>query len=147
MLFTLTPVLFLDMFNITNMRGKVAKFCIFKTVYRLGEDIIGTFNFSEGDIPCLQVLFLSLHAAMLSFYTTLFDKSERRFALQYSVSLQSEEEVQQQYQRRPGHAVSVTGHGRHLESCLHTASSHFSLPVPLNVTPGFSTDIGQCPEG
>ncbi|CAG12814.1 unnamed protein product, partial [Tetraodon nigroviridis] len=102
-----------DMFNITNMRGKVAKFCIFKMVYRLGEDIIGTFIFSEGDIPCLQ----------------------------YSVSLQSEEEVQQQYQRRPGQAVSVTGHGRHLESCLHTASSHFSLPVPLNVTPGFSTDI------
>uniref|UniRef100_H3DNZ7 GP1 homolog, RAB6A GEF complex partner 1 n=1 Tax=Tetraodon nigroviridis TaxID=99883 RepID=H3DNZ7_TETNG len=101
------------MFNITNMRGKVAKFCIFKMVYRLGEDIIGTFIFSEGDIPCLQ----------------------------YSVSLQSEEEVQQQYQRRPGQAVSVTGHGRHLESCLHTASSHFSLPVPLNVTPGFSTDI------
>lgn len=101
------------MFNITNMRGKVAKFCIFKIVYRLGEDIVGTFNFSEGDIPCLQ----------------------------YSVSLQSEEEIQQQYQRRPGQAVSVTGHGRHMESCLHTASSHFSLPIPLNVTPGFSTDI------
>lgn len=101
------------MFNITNVRGKVAKFCIFKIVYRLGEDIIGTFNFAEGDIPCLQ----------------------------YSVSLQSEEEIQQRYQRRPGQATSVTGHGRHLESCLHTASSHFSLPIPLNVTPGFSTDI------
>lgn len=101
------------MFNITNVRGKVAKFCIFKIVYRLGEDIIGTFNFAEGDIPCLQ----------------------------YSVSLQSEEEIQQQYQRRPGQPTSVTGHGRHLESCLHTASSHFSLPIPLNVTPGFSTDI------
>lgn len=46
---------FTDMFNITNVRGKVAKFCIFKTVYRLGEDVIGTFTFSEGDIPCLQV--------------------------------------------------------------------------------------------
>ncbi|XP_047241727.1 RAB6A-GEF complex partner protein 2 isoform X3 [Girardinichthys multiradiatus] len=103
------------MFNITNTRGKVAKFCIFKTVYRLGEDVIGTFNFSEGDIPCLQ----------------------------YSVSLQSEEEIQQQYQRRPGQPISVAGHGRHLESCLHTASSHFSLPIPLNVTPGFSTEIGQ----
>ncbi|KAK6323315.1 hypothetical protein J4Q44_G00056540 [Coregonus suidteri] len=101
------------LFNITNMRGKVAKFCIFKTVYRLGEDIIGTFNFSEGDIPCIQ----------------------------YSVSLQSEEEIQQGYQRHPDQSISVTGHGRHLESCLHTASSHFSLPVPLNVTPGFSTDI------
>lgn len=64
---------------------------------------------------------------------------------QYSVSLQSEEEIQQQYQRRPGQTVSVTGHGRHMESCLHTASSHFSLPIPLNVTPGFSTDIGQLP--
>lgn len=65
------------------------------------------------------------------------------YASQYSVSLQNEEEIQQQYQRRPGQAVSVTGHGRHMESCLHTASSHFSLPIPLNVTPGFSTDIGQ----
>jgi len=45
------------MFNITNVRGKVAKFCIFKTVYRLGEDVIGTFTFSEGDIPCLQVYY------------------------------------------------------------------------------------------
>ncbi|XP_010784213.1 RAB6A-GEF complex partner protein 2 [Notothenia coriiceps] len=103
----------LQMFNITNMRGKVAKFCIFKMVYRLGEDIVGTFNFSEGDIPCLQ----------------------------YSVSIQSEEEIQQQHQRHPGQILSVTGHGRHMESCLHTASSHFSLPIPLNVTPGFSTDI------
>lgn len=101
------------LFNITNSRGKVAKFCIFKCVYRLGEDIVGTFNFSEGDIPCLQ----------------------------YSVSLQSEEEVNSAYQRKPVQPASVTSHGRHLESCLHTASSHFSLPIPLNVTPGFSTDI------
>ena len=64
---------------------------------------------------------------------------------QYSVSLQSEEEIQQPYQRRPGQAVSVTGHGRHVEPCLHTASSHFALPVPLNITPGFSTDIGTHP--
>ncbi|XP_076829384.1 RAB6A-GEF complex partner protein 2 [Brachyhypopomus gauderio] len=101
------------LFNITNARGKVARFCIFKTMYRLGEDIVGTFNFSEGDIPCLQ----------------------------YSVSLQCEEEVCEQYRRRPVQAGSVTSHGRHTESCLHTASSHFCLPVPLNVTPGFSTDV------
>lgn len=69
------------------------------------------------------------------------------YVCQYSVSLQSEEEIQQQYQRRPGQAVGVTGHGRHMESCLHTASSHFSLPIPLNVTPGFSTDMGQSSVG
>lgn len=45
----------LDLYNISNTRGKVGTFCIFKTVYKIGEDVIGTFNFSEGDIPCLQV--------------------------------------------------------------------------------------------
>lgn len=130
------------MFNITNMRGKVAKFCIFKIVYRLGEDIIGTFNFSEGDIPCLQVLYFFFFLTMLSVSHYIQHMCSCVFFFQYSVSLQSEEEIQQQYQRRPGQAVSVTGHGRHLESCLHTASSHFSLPIPLNVTPGFNTDVG-----
>lgn len=75
-------------------------------------------------------------------HEVLLECSRVFMSAQYSVSLQSEEEVQEQYQRRPGQAVSVTNHGRHLESCLHTASSHFSLPVPLNVTPGFTTDIG-----
>lgn len=129
------------MFNITNVRGKVAKFCIFKTVYRLGEDIVGTFDFSEGDIPCLQVSGGALRPPRPVSPVEL----TQLCVFQYSVSLQSEEEIQQQYQRRPGQSVSVTGHGRHQESCLHTASSHFSLPVPLNVTPGFSTDIGGSP--
>jgi len=135
-----------DMFNITNVRGKVAKFCIFKTVYRLGEDIVGTFNFSEGDIPCLQVCFLTPSISLsISFFLNF--NSICVYVFQYSVSLQNEEEIQQHYQRRPGQVISVTGHGRHVESCLHTASSHFSLPIPLNVTPGFSTDIGQSSVG
>lgn len=48
-----------DLYNISNTRGKVGTFCIFKTVYKIGEDVIGTFNFSEGDIPCLQVIAVS----------------------------------------------------------------------------------------
>lgn len=141
------PLFSTDMFNITNMRGKVAKFCIFKTVYRLGEEIVGTFNFSEGDIPCLQVPLQSFvvflpHQVFLFNYDFTCDCLR---IVQYSVSLQSEEEIQEHYQRRPGQPISVSGHGRHLESCLHTASSHFSLPIPLNVTPGFSTDIGRSP--
>lgn len=71
------------MFNITNMRGKVAKFCIFKTVYRLGEDIVGTFNFSEGDIPCLQVPFMFLHIALLNFSARFSNK--KNVGLIYSI--------------------------------------------------------------
>ncbi|NXE55431.1 RGP1 protein, partial [Casuarius casuarius] len=103
----------LHLYNISNTRGKVGTFCIFKTVYKIGEDVIGTFNFSEGDIPCLQ----------------------------YSVSLQTEESIQEEFQRRRGQPVSYSTHARHQEACLHTAQSSFSLPIPLSSTPGFTTNI------
>ncbi|XP_077137394.1 RAB6A-GEF complex partner protein 2 [Ranitomeya variabilis] len=103
----------LHQYNISNARGRVGTFCIFKTVYKLGEDVIGTFNFSDGEIPCIQ----------------------------YSVSLQTEESVQEEYRRSRGQPLSVSTHAQHQESCLHTASSNFSLPVPLGSCPGFSTNI------
>ncbi|KFW61298.1 Retrograde Golgi transport protein RGP1, partial [Pygoscelis adeliae] len=103
----------LHLYNISNTRGKVGTFCIFKTVYKIGEDVIGTFNFSEGDIPCLQ----------------------------FSVSLQMEESIQEEFQRRRGQPVSFSTHARHQEACLHTAQSSFSLPIPLSSTPGFTTNI------
>ncbi|KFQ89869.1 Retrograde Golgi transport protein RGP1, partial [Phoenicopterus ruber ruber] len=79
----------LHLYNISNSRGKVGTFCIFKTVYKIGEDVIGTFNFSEGDIPCLQ----------------------------FSVSLQTEESIQEEFQRRRGQPVSFSTHARHQEAC------------------------------
>ncbi|XP_062984444.1 RAB6A-GEF complex partner protein 2 [Elgaria multicarinata webbii] len=103
----------LHLYNISNSRGKVGTFCVFKAVYKLGEDVVGTFNFSEGDIPCLQ----------------------------YLVSLQTEERVQEAFQRRHGQPASYSTHARHQESCLHTAQSSFSLPIPLSSAPGFSTNI------
>ncbi|XP_072920385.1 RAB6A-GEF complex partner protein 2 isoform X3 [Hemitrygon akajei] len=113
MLMTSTSRRSLHLYNITNVRGKVGKFCIFKTIYKIGEDVLGTFDFSEGDIPCLQ----------------------------FSVSLQTEEHVQEDYQRKPGQPVSLSTHARHQESCLHTAKTHFSLPVPLSATPSFMTTV------
>ncbi|KAG9467587.1 hypothetical protein GDO78_014656 [Eleutherodactylus coqui] len=59
----------------------------------------------------------------------------------YSVSLQTEESVQEEYRRSRGQPVSISSHAQHHESCLHTASSNFSLPVPLSSCPGFSTNI------
>ncbi|XP_063312744.1 RAB6A-GEF complex partner protein 2 [Pelobates fuscus] len=103
----------LHQYNISNARGRVGTFCIFKTVYKIGEDIIGTFNFSDGEIPCLQ----------------------------YCVCLQAEESVQEEYRRSRSQPVTISTHAQHLESCLHTACSHFSLPLPLSSCPGFSTNI------
>lgn len=40
---------------ITNQSGQVAKFCLLKSSFKLGEDVIGIFNFSEATVPCVQV--------------------------------------------------------------------------------------------
>lgn len=63
-------------------------------------------------------------------------------ALQFSVSLQTEESIQEEFQRRRGQPISFSTHARHQEACLHTAQSSFSLPIPLSSTPGFTTNIG-----
>lgn len=75
------------------------------------------------------------------------DPSRVRHGPQYSVSLQTEESIQEEFQRRRGQPVSFSTHARHQESCLHTSRSSFSLPIPLGSTPGFSTNIGECPPG
>ncbi|XP_022644969.1 RAB6A-GEF complex partner protein 2-like [Varroa jacobsoni] len=42
-------------FNITQgSEHDVARFCLLKSNFRLGEDIVGTFDFSKGTIPCVQ---------------------------------------------------------------------------------------------
>ncbi|MXQ89480.1 hypothetical protein E5288_WYG000811 [Bos mutus] len=109
----------LHLYNISDGRGKVGTFGIFKSVYRLGEDVVGTLNLGEGTVACLQ----------------------------FSVSLQTEERVQPEYQRRRGAggapSVSHITHARHQESCLHTTRTSFSLPIPLSSTPGFCTAIGE----
>lgn len=40
---------------ITNASGQVARFCLLKSSYKLGEDVIGIFNFSQAIVPCVQV--------------------------------------------------------------------------------------------
>ena len=42
-------------YNITNSRGKVAKFCLFKQAYRIGDDIVGTCDFNDATVACVQV--------------------------------------------------------------------------------------------
>ncbi|XP_003743375.1 RAB6A-GEF complex partner protein 2 [Galendromus occidentalis] len=41
-------------FNITQGEHYVARFCLLKSNFRLGEDIVGTFDFSKATVPCVQ---------------------------------------------------------------------------------------------
>lgn len=43
-------------YRISNKHGCVAHFCLFKPSYKLGEDIVGSLDFSKGNINCIQFL-------------------------------------------------------------------------------------------
>lgn len=46
-----------SIYRVTNSKGKVVALCLFKSSYKLGEDIIGTLDFSDAVVPCMQVSF------------------------------------------------------------------------------------------
>lgn len=97
----------LNFFNITNGRGKVTRFCLFKHAYKLGEDIVATLDFSSATIPCVQ----------------------------FTVTLQSEEQI-------PGREEkSIESFNHFHEYCLNMKQCFINLPIPLHVTPAFSTSI------
>ena len=100
-------------FNIANTRGKVCKFCLFKRSYRLGEDIVGTFDFTAGNLTCVQ----------------------------YSVSLQLVESIEEGYRVKADQADKIVTHSRHHEVCLGYSQSHMALPIPLTLAPTFATPV------
>ena len=44
-----------SVYKVTNSLGKVVSLCLFKTSYRLGEDIVGTLDFTDAVVSCMQV--------------------------------------------------------------------------------------------
>ena len=109
----------LSSYIITNHLGRVGKFCIFKSVFKLGEDIIGYFDFSEGDTPCVQ----------------------------FTVTLQSEEIIAEEHRssrltKKPNaYTPHLTNYSQCQEFCVHSQNSQISLPIPLTITPSFETKI------
>ncbi len=42
-------------YDIRNSVGRVGKLCLFRTWYRIGEDIVGIFDFADSNVRCMQV--------------------------------------------------------------------------------------------
>ncbi|CAK1550469.1 unnamed protein product [Leptosia nina] len=102
-------------YMITNTRGKVGRFCLFKSAYKLGEDIVGTFDFSVGTVVCMQV----------------------------SVSLQPEEIIKKKTPTKNINKESssrLMTVARFHEVTLGLTHSQLILPIPLHITPAFDTD-------
>lgn len=55
----------LSSFVITGQSGKIARFYLLKNTFKLGEDIIGLFDFIDSTVPCVQVsLYLTLNCVL-----------------------------------------------------------------------------------
>lgn len=103
-----------NFYMISNTRGKVGRFCLFKNAYKLGEDVVGTFDFTVASVTCVQL----------------------------SVSLQCEEiTVVQNKGKEPSTKSRIITYNKHHEVCLGFKHSELILPVPLHVTPAFSTPL------
>lgn len=103
-----------NFYMISNKWGKVARFCLFKSAYKLGEDIVGSLDFTVATVNCMQV----------------------------SVSLQCQEEANVNLSNKNNKIVSkCKTFSKHHEVCFGYKYTQLILPIPLYVTPDFSTDL------
>lgn len=102
-----------NVYNISNNRGRVCRLTLFKTNFRLGEDVLGLIDFDHTDVPCIQ----------------------------FTVTLQSEELLNSNYRRKSTQLSNITSFTKQSEFCLSTQQTYLSLSIPLSCTPSFSTEL------
>lgn len=114
-----------NFYLISNKRGRVGRFCLFKQNFKLGEDIVGTLDFSSRTVRCVQV----------------------------SVTLQCEEAMSPLADVKTTAGAEKTANDaensrimnftKHHEVCLGLMQTQMILPIPLHVTPSFQTPKGK----
>lgn len=108
-----------NFYIITNRRGRIGRFCLFKPSYKLGEDIVGSLDFSCRTLRCVQL----------------------------SVTLQCEEILMRNTPKSPTsdreskNNGKVTNFTKHHEICVGLLQTQMILPIPLHVTPSFTTEL------
>lgn len=99
-------------YDVKNAKGRVGRLCLFKNSYRLGEEIVGLFDFSEAESQCMQ----------------------------YSVSLYCEEQVKSKEKTAMRIKPKVMIKESSQEFSFGYDESNFTLPIPLHGTPSFSDE-------
>lgn len=123
-----------NFYLISNKRGRVGRFCLFKPAYKLGEDIVGTLDFTCRTVRCVQV------SVTLQCEEILLSKQSKSGATTQKSNDDSTNSTQQQTTDISGKIMNFT---KHHEVCVGLLQSQMILPVPLHVTPSFSTPLGR----
>lgn len=118
-------------YMISNKRGRVGRFCLFKQNFKLGEDIVGTLDFSCRTVRCVQV------SVTLQCEEILIRPDVSSALKQPPI----EESANGTELNSIGKIMNFT---KHHEICLGLLQTQVILPVPFHVTPTFSTNAGGC---
>ncbi|XP_049283987.1 RAB6A-GEF complex partner protein 2 [Anopheles funestus] len=132
-----------NFFMINNKWGKVGRFCLFKSAYKLGEDIVATIDFSCGTIKCVQLSVTlqceetELNSGSSSSLTT---GTKHELAGSDAADTVNSSEAANEPER-PKNISRITNYSKHHEVCLGMLQTQVILPIPLHVTPTFRTDL------
>ncbi|XP_055376284.1 RAB6A-GEF complex partner protein 2 [Condylostylus longicornis] len=114
-------------YKITNKRGYVGRFCLFKNDFKLGEDIVGTMDFTECEVRCVQFsVKLQREELLISNKPKKLENWENQNVQEHSQNTFS----------GPGKLTTYTNHH---EFCLSMIQTQMIIPIPLTVTPTFNT--------
>lgn len=118
-----------NFYVISNRRGKVGRYCLFKPFYKLGEDIVGTLDFSSRTVRCVQL------SVTLQCEEILLNKEGAKKVNETENQNLEKDNLNNKTSSR------ITNFTKHHEICLGLMQSQMILPIPLYVTPTFTTDL------
>uniref|UniRef100_A0A905AUT1 RAB6A-GEF complex partner protein 2 n=1 Tax=Glossina morsitans morsitans TaxID=37546 RepID=A0A905AUT1_GLOMM len=146
-------------YRISNKRGFVGRFCLFKPAYKLGEDIVGSLDFANCSVRCVQFsVKLQIQEICLpcnntknsnsdsndSFYLNSLDAASvasevaannlHKFSTSGSNNNNKEDLCGE-------HAGEVTTQVTSHQVCYAMLQTQVVVPIPLHVTPSFRTDL------
>uniref|UniRef100_A0A1A9X448 RAB6A-GEF complex partner protein 2 n=1 Tax=Glossina brevipalpis TaxID=37001 RepID=A0A1A9X448_9MUSC len=144
-------------YRISNKRGFVARFCLFKPAYKLGEDIVGSLDFANCSVRCVQ---FSVKLQIQEICLTSNNTKNSNTDLNDSSSLNSLDAAsvssgvaadnlhksctsgntnnESRGMEQTGKVTTqVTSH----QVCYAMLQTQVVVPIPLHVTPSFRTDL------
>ncbi|KAH8248102.1 hypothetical protein KR038_000494 [Drosophila bunnanda] len=150
-------------YRISNKRGFVGRFCLFKQAYKLGEDIVGSLDFSQCQVRCVQFS-VKLQQQELPLRPQPVQSQSHQLQTQSSVgddvsSINSFDmaSIASGVAADNLHKSATSGSARDKEAsaptgklmtistthqvCYATLQTQVVVPIPLHVTPTFRTDL------
>uniref|UniRef100_A0A1A9ZY47 Arrestin C-terminal-like domain-containing protein n=1 Tax=Glossina pallidipes TaxID=7398 RepID=A0A1A9ZY47_GLOPL len=125
-------------YRISNKRGFVGRFCLFKPAYKLGEDIVGSLDFANSSVV------YNSRDLNDSFYLNSLDAASVASEVaannlhKFSTSGSNNNNKEDLCGEQAGEVTTqVTSH----QVCYAMLQTQVVVPIPLHVTPSFRTDL------